>query len=68
MIAHLLADVHGRAHVAPRGAARLRGGASPLDVRLGRLIEVVAQLLIELVVCRLAAGEHPDAARELSPE
>ena len=41
VIAHLLADAHGRAHVAPRGAARLRGGASPLDVRLGRLIEVV---------------------------
>ena len=56
VIAHLLADAHGRAHVAPRGAARLGRGESPLDVRLGRLLEVVAQLLIELVVCLSRGG------------
>ena len=52
-----------------RAARRASAGDRPsLDVPLGRLLDVVRQLLIELVVCLLAPGEDPDAARELSPE
>ena len=68
VVAHLFAHGERGTDVAARRAARIGRGQALLDVRLGRLLDVVRQLLVELVVCLLAPGEDPDACSELSPE